>query len=134
MAMSGTSGIRVYIVEDHPMMRAALIDLVGAEKGMQVAGSAGSAEDVPDSFDGGLPDVVMVDLSLPGVSGYALVERLRSAHPSLPTLIVSGHDADLYQVAALRAGANGFVMKDDPVRVLEAVRHVAGGGTYPPSP
>lgn len=132
--LRGSKSILVYIVEDHPVMRAALIDLVDDEDDMQVAGFAGSAEDVPDNFNGELPDVVMVDLSLPGASGYVLIERLRSAHPRLPTLIVSGHDAKLYQDRAMQAGANGYVMKDEPVLVLDALRRIAGGGTYPSDP
>lgn len=130
----GRDMIRVFLVEDHPLMRAVLRDLVAGEPEMEVVGVAASAEDSRSMIAEALPDLVLIDLSLPGMSGDRLVTLLRDEHPAMKTLIVSGHEEELYAGAAERAGAGGYVMKDDPGRILEAIRTVARGERFPSQP
>ena len=121
----------VFIIEDHDLMRQALQELVEAN-GFTVNGTSRSAEDVEDGFGAAAPDLVMIDLSLPGMSGDRLTRRLIDLHPGLRVVIVTGHEEALYRDMVRKAGAHGFVMKDDPARILDAVRAVASGGTFPP--
>lgn len=131
MAAKEAKRTRVFIVEDHALMRGTLADLVNSQDDMEVVGTASRAEDVMTGFASEPPDVAMVDLSLPGVSGDRLATRLRELHPELRVLIVSGHDHELYADLARDAGAHGFVMKDDPERIVQAVRSVARGEPPP---
>ncbi len=110
------------------MLRAALLELLSSE--WRVLGTAASAEDALQALPALEPDLVLVDVSLPGASGLQLVEGLRAGRPGLKTLVVSGHSETRYARAALAAGAGGFVTKDDPDQLLEAVRTVLRGDTF----
>ncbi len=127
MPRTPDGSIRVFIVEDHALMRASLRQLVDMQPDMVVVGVAESAEEVMDGFGPDThPDVAMIDLSLPGMSGDRLAKRFKVSHPELKSIIVTGHTADLYADAADRAGAVGFVMKDNPDEIVEAVRKAFG--------
>jgi DNA-binding NarL/FixJ family response regulator len=76
------------------------------------------------------PDLILVDISLPGKNGIALVEEMRKKQPNLRCLIVSGHEESVYVRQALKAGARGYVMKGDPDAILRAIRHVIDGNIY----
>lgn len=119
----------LYIVEDHAVLRAALLELLTGPD-LRVLGTAASAEDALQALPALHPDIVLVDVSLPGMSGLKLVERLCVQRPDLKTLMVSGHSETLYARAALSAGACGFVPKDDPDQLLHAVRTVLNGETF----
>lgn len=121
---------RVFIVEDHPLMRDAIEKLVTAQGDLEVVGSCGTAEEAVREIAADAPDLVLVDLSLPDLSGDRLVAQLVQDMPELTALVVSGHDESLYADAAIRAGARGFVMKDDPEEIVEAIRTVLEGETY----
>lgn len=122
--------IRMFLVEDHPLMRATLVRLLETQEGWQVVGSADAAQEALRAIPLHAPDLVLADLSLPDLSGDRLVAQLQEQLPGLPCLIVSGHEESLYADAAIRAGARGFVMKDHPEEILEAVRTVARGEIY----
>ncbi len=123
---------RLLLVDDHPIMRRGLALTLGAETDLTIAEQADSAEQALDLVGRGIEvDLVVADVSLPGMSGLELVKHLAAIRPGLPVLVVSRHDESLYAERALRAGARGYVMKlEDPAVLVEAVRRVLRGGVY----
>jgi DNA-binding NarL/FixJ family response regulator len=105
---------------------------------MEVCGIAGSAEEALDAFDAAAYDLVIADVSLPGMDGIALVGRLRERRPDLPALVISGFEEEMYARRALEAGAYAFLSKRGLDRQLPAVIREAIGGdgqsSPPPSP
>jgi len=114
----------IFLVEDHPLMRRVLRQLIEGELDLSVVAEAESAESALTQLPSLKPDLVLTDLSLPGVSGLELVEMLTLQRPELRCLVVTGHIDPFYRAAAFAAGAAGFVIKDDPDEVLGAVRQV----------
>lgn len=114
----------IFLVEDHPVMRRALRQLVEGESDLMVIAEAESAESALAQLPDFTPDLVLTDLSLPGVSGLELVEVLKLRRPELRCLVITGHADPFYRAAALTAGAVGFVTKDDPDEVIGMVRQV----------
>lgn len=109
-------------------MREAYRMVFEMEPEMELCGVAGEAL---DALGTARPDLIIVDVSLPGMSGLELVEQLAQEHPSLPALVVSGHHEALYAERALRAGARGYLDKKGLSSVLvEAIRHVLDGGIF----
>ncbi len=90
--------------------------------GFEVCGAADSAETALKEIPALLPDVVLADISLPGMNGLSLVEHLRKLHPELQTIIVSGHEDSHYRSAALRAGAADFVSKGSATMILQTLQ------------
>lgn len=122
---------RILIVDDHPLMRKGLAMTLDAEPDLQVVGQAASAEDTLEILDGVKPDVAVVDVSLPGMSGIELVKHLLARSPGLVILVVSRHDESLYAERAIRAGAKGYLMKLEAADVIvKAIKHVLRGGIY----
>jgi len=123
--------IRVIVVDDHTLMRQGLVGLLGDEPGIEVVGQAGDAPSARDAIEACEPDVVMLDIGLPGMSGLELAGELSQSTPSLAVLMVTMHDRDDYLFQALQAGAAGYVLKGSDVQELvAAVRAVARGETY----
>lgn len=122
---------RVFIVEDHPVMREGYVSLINSEPDLEVVGEASSAEDAFDQAADLEFDVAIVDLSLPGVNGVELIKRLRSIDDDVKVLVVSAHDEALYAERALRAGARGYLMKHESAKgFVEAVRQVISGELF----
>ena len=122
---------RILIVDDHPVFRLGLARMLDGEEGLAVCGEARSVEEAAESLDGLAPDLVVVDISLPGAGGLDLVRALKERRPELPALVLSMHDEALFAGRALRAGARGYVNKQEPVEeMVAAVRTVISGGTY----
>jgi DNA-binding NarL/FixJ family response regulator len=122
---------RILIVDDHPVFRLGLAQMLGTEEGLAVCGEAQSAELALERLDELAPDLVVVDISLAGASGLDLVKRLRERRPELPALVLSMYDETLFASRSLRAGARGYVNKQEPVEeMIAAVREVLAGGTY----
>ncbi len=120
--------IRIAVVDDHPIVRKGLVDLIGEQPDMVVTGQAGTVADALAMIGADLPAVAMVDLSLGFDSGLDLVAALAATHPQVHVLVLSGHDERLYAERALGAGALGYIMKDAPAsELLTAVRRVAAG-------
>ena len=119
---------RVLIVDDHPLMRQGLAQLINQQSDLAICGEA---EDVPQALQQTSdlkPDVVIVDLSLRGSDGIELIRRLHLQYPQLPILVLSMHDEALYAERALKAGAWGYIMKQEAThQVLSAVRRVLAG-------
>jgi DNA-binding NarL/FixJ family response regulator len=119
------------VVDDHPVFRQGLVALIKSNEHYEVCGEAGSAEEALSCLDGTVPDMALVDISLTGQSGLDLVKTLKAAHPRTLILIISMHDEAVYAVRALRAGARGYVMKQEAASVMmEAITTVLSGKIY----
>ncbi len=122
---------RILVVDDHPIVRQGLALLINREPDMVVCGEAEEAMGALHVLASARPDVLIVDISLNGPDGLDLLKNVRANHPALPVLILSMHDESIYAERALRAGANGYIMKQEATeRVLVAVRRILGGEIY----
>jgi len=122
---------RVAIVEDHPLSRQGLAQLINNEDDLVVCGEAGNTSEAWQVLEATRPELVIVDISLRQNSGLDLVKNLRTRYPQLPVLILSMHDELLYAERSLRAGAGGYIMKSEaPDQVRLAIRHVLNGGVF----
>jgi DNA-binding NarL/FixJ family response regulator len=121
---------QVFIVEDHPIMREALGDLIKSEPGFAVCGSAATGEEALQHLAGVAADLVLIDLALTGMNGIELVRVLRERQPDLRCLVLSGLREATYVRQALGAGARGYVLKGKPEELLEAIQEVSAGGIY----
>lgn len=126
-----TGKAKVVLVEDHPMFRERLAQLIAKDMAMHVAGEAGNIEDALRIIRATKPDIVIVDITLHGSSGLELIKDLKSEDIAVPVLVLSMHDEALYARRALRAGARGYITKDeDSSEVMAAIRQVLAGGMY----
>src|SRR5712671_4356533 len=122
---------RIVIVDDHPLFRKGLEQLINSNDGLAVCGEAGSAAEAIDVIRRITPDLVIVDLSLPGANGIELIKNIRAEFSKLPILVLSMHDESLYALRSLRAGADGYVMKHEAMaNVIQAIREVFNGRPY----
>jgi DNA-binding NarL/FixJ family response regulator len=119
-------------VDDHPITREGLARLINHERDMEVCGQANTAAKAVTDIEPMKPDLVVVDVSLTtGASGLELIKDLVARHPRLRMLALSTHDEALYAERALRAGAKGYVMKQEPTeKVMAAIRQVLDGGIF----
>lgn len=119
---------RILIVDDHPLMREGLYELINAEQDFAVCGDAADAAGAIAAVEALRPDVVVLDLTLGSDDGITLVQELRGRVPDLKILVVSMHDESLYAERLLALGARGYVMKQEPAEVfVGALRRVAHG-------
>ena len=122
---------RIVIVDDHPLFRKGLEQLIHSEDGFAVCGEANNAPEAMDVIRKLNPDLAIVDLSLPGANGIELIKNVRAEFSKLPILVLSMHDESLYALRALRAGAEGYVMKHEAMtNVIQAIREVFNGRPY----
>jgi len=122
---------RIVLVDDHPLFRKGLQELIHSEADFAVCGEAGNAAEAMEVIRKLNPDMAIVDLSLPGANGIELIKNIRSEFPKLPILVLSMHDESLYALRALRAGAEGYVMKHEAMaNVFQAIREVFNGRPY----
>ncbi|TDU91359.1 LuxR family two component transcriptional regulator [Kribbella voronezhensis] len=120
--------IRVLIVDDDPLLRAGLKLMLGGAPDIRVVGEAGDGTAVPGLIDQLCPDVVLMDIRMPGVDGLTATETLRRRPDAPEVIILTTFDADEHVLRALRAGAAGFVLKDTPpAEIVESVRRVVNG-------
>ena len=121
----------VFIVEDHPVFRAGLSELVNSEPNLRVSGNAATAAKALQDIGRLNPELVLVDIGLPGKNGLELIRALRVKDKQVKLLVISMHDEALYADRVLRAGGDGYVMKqEDPSEILEAIQDVLAGRTY----
>jgi len=126
-----SSKSRVFVVDDHPIVRQGLSQLINREPDLMVCGEAEDARAALDAIPQLKPAILIVDVSLDGPDGIELLKNIRARDPKLPVLILSMHDESLYAERALRAGANGYIMKQEATdRVLIAIRQILGGEMY----
>jgi DNA-binding NarL/FixJ family response regulator len=122
---------RIVIVDDHPLFRKGLEELIHSDGTFAVCGEAGNAAEAMEVTRKLNPDLAIVDLSLPGANGIELIKNIRAEFPKLPVLVLSMHDESLYAVRALRAGADGYVMKHEAMaNVIHAIREIFNGRPY----
>ncbi len=122
---------KVFIVEDHPVFREGLADLIEAEEDLVLCGTAGDALSALRDITRLEPDLALIDISLPGKSGLQLIKELRAVDPDLKLLVVSMHDEALYANRVLRLGGDGYIMKQEgPSEIINAIRDVLNGHIY----
>lgn len=122
---------KILIVEDHPLFRAMLVQLIAHELGMTVCGEADNIKDALRLIEEKLPDAAIVDLTLPGSSGLELIKDLKARNLQLSVLVLSMHAERLYAERVLRAGARGYITKEEsPAEVVTAIRTVIEGRIY----
>jgi DNA-binding NarL/FixJ family response regulator len=128
---SATDKKRIFIVDDHPMMRQGLAQLIGAEKDLMVCGESENAERAVGAVKDVKPDLVLADISLPGKNGLELIKDFQAVQPGLPVLVISMHDESLYAERVLRAGGRGYIMKQEGgKKLMQAIRQVLEGKVY----
>lgn len=119
------------MVDDHPLLRQGLSLLINREPDLEVCGEAEEAQAALAAIGSKTPDILIVDISLKGPDGLDLLKNIRATYPDLPVLILSMHDESLYAERALRAKANGYIMKQEATeKVLVAVRRILDGYVY----
>ena len=127
---SGTKR-RVLVVDDHPIVRQGLALMIDQEPDLAVCAEAEEGASALAAIAADRPDIVLLDISLPGPDGMELLKTIRSTDPALPVLVLSMHDESTYAERALRAGANGYIMKQEATEnVLVALRRILRGEMY----
>jgi DNA-binding NarL/FixJ family response regulator len=122
---------RIFLVDDHPLVREGLTNLINEQNDLAVCGEAEDCAGAMTGIAKTRPDVVLVDISLKNESGLELVKNLESQFPLVALIVLSMHDEALYAERALRAGARGYVMKRESTKsVLASIRRVLEGGVY----
>jgi DNA-binding NarL/FixJ family response regulator len=132
--MAGTAALKVGIIEDQSKIREGLRSLIDGTDGYRCVCSFGSMEEALAKIDRELPDVLLLDIGLPGMSGIEGIRRIKDLHPGLSVLMLTVYDDDQRIFDALCAGASGYLLKKTPpARLLESLQEVVGGGA-PMSP
>lgn len=121
----------ILIVDDHPIVRQGIQRLLAQETDLTVCSEADSAKEALSAVQKSPPDVAVIDITLPGADGLELTKSLRAQDYQFPILIMSMHDESLYAERALRAGANGYIMKHEVAdKIVTAIRKILGGAIY----
>lgn len=119
---------RIFILEDHAVMRRGYRALINGEMDLEVCGEAETAAEAFSNIPRTAPDLVIADISLEGMNGIEFIKRLHTEYPEIEVLVVSMHDESLYAERALHAGAAGYLMKNEAEsRVIPAIRRVLNG-------
>src|SRR3954453_15041895 len=126
-----TAKFRILLVDDHPIVRQGLAEMINQERDLQVCGTAEDVHKAIESIEKIRPDLVIADISLKGSNGIELLKNIKVRFPKMLVLVLSMHDEALYAVRALRAGAGGYIMKQEATqRVLTAIHQVLNGEIY----
>ena len=128
---TGMNRKKILIVDDHPILRKGLAMLINQENDLVVAAEADNAQKALEMIDTVKPDMLIVDISLPGIDGIELIKTVKLRNHDLPSLVVSMHDESLFAERALRAGARGYIMKQEALeKVLVGIRRVLDGEIF----
>jgi DNA-binding NarL/FixJ family response regulator len=122
---------KIFLIDDHPLVREWLANLINEQLDLQVCGEATNASQAFELISTAKPSIAIVDISLEGGSGIELIKNIKAAHPDVATIVLSMHDEALYAERALRAGARGYIMKREATKkILQAIRAVLEGKLY----
>lgn len=128
---AGEPKTKVLLVDDHAIVRQGLIQVLNREPDLTVCGEAEDAQQALDVLDATHPDFAIVDISLKGRNGIEVVKDFRTRRPEMPVLVLSMYDDSLYAERAIRAGAKGYIRKQEVIgKLMEAVRRVLAGHIY----
>jgi DNA-binding NarL/FixJ family response regulator len=131
MSETASARHRLLIVDDHPLFREGLRQIIERDPDLTVCGETATAAEALNAIPQIHPDLVLVDISLGGTSGIDLIKTIRNDYEELPVLVVSMHEESLYAERALRAGAMGYIMKHEPGKTVKtAIHKVLGGEMY----
>ncbi|MBC8096179.1 MAG: response regulator transcription factor [Akkermansiaceae bacterium] len=123
--------LRILIVDDHAIVRFGIAQVINHQADMMVCGEEENASRALDAITSLKPDLVIADISLKDSSGLELMRNIKAQYPKLPVLVVSGHDEGIYAEIAFRAGALGYLMKEEALeKILTAIRRVLSGAVY----
>lgn len=123
--------IRTLIVDDHKIVRQGLIQILGDTPDICVVGEAGNGREALQQLRAAMPDVMLLDISMPEMDGMATMLAVKREHPKLPVLVLSMYPEDQYAIRFLKVGAAGYLTKESASdELIEAIRKVAGGGRY----
>ena len=130
MPPAEANGIRILIVDDHPVVRDGLAAILGTQPDFVIAGEADSGSQALERFESLQPDIVLLDLEMPGMDGISVIRQLRENHPAVRVLVFTAFDTDERILGALQAGAKGYLLKGAPrMELFNAVRVVHTGGS-----
>jgi len=122
--------IRILVVDDHPVVRAGLVMMLGTQPDMEVVGEAGDGQEATERVGALAPDVVLMDLEMPGVDGLEAIRQIRAANASARILVITAYDTDERILQAVQAGARGYLLKGAPRDdIFQGVRVVHAGGS-----
>jgi DNA-binding NarL/FixJ family response regulator len=122
---------QVFLVDDHPLVREWLTNLINKRPDLQVCGEAASAPEARQRIGDLQPDIAIVDITLASGSGLELIKDLQAQHPAVAVLVLTMHDETVYALRALRAGARGYIMKcEATTKIIQAIRTVLEGRLY----
>lgn len=122
---------KIFLVDDHPLVREWLTNLIHQQTDLSVCGEAESPSEALENISKLKPDVAIVDISLKGGSGIELIKNIRTLRPPVAIIVLSMHDENLYAERALRAGARGYIMKRETAKkIIVAIRQVLEGKIY----
>jgi len=123
--------INIFIADDHAMMREGLKRIIAGADDVRIVGEAADGPEVLEKVGKNSCDLLLLDMTMPGVNGLDLIKQIRKRHANLPVLVLSMHNTVKIVAAALRAGANGYLTKDsDPNCLMEIIRKIAKGGKH----
>jgi two-component system invasion response regulator UvrY len=123
--------IKIVIVDDHPVVRRGLKQIINSEPDMAVVGEADNAAKAFQVIHGAACDVVILDITLPDTNGIDILRQLKHEYPDMPVLILSVHPEDQYALRVIKAGASGYLTKDSaPESLIEAIKRVLSGRKY----
>jgi DNA-binding NarL/FixJ family response regulator len=123
--------IKILLVDDHPLVREGLANLIGQQADLEVCGEAANEPQALELIGTVQPDVAIVDISLENGSGIELIKSIKALHPAVTVLVLSMHDESLYAERALRVGARGYIMKREAAKkVIQGIRSVRAGQLY----
>jgi|SRR5215207_2822890 len=120
----------ILIVEDHKIVAEVLANILRRSGQYEVASVVHTAEEALERLSNQDVDLVLVDISLPYTTGIELVAMIRQKYPSIPSLVISGHNTSLYVNRSLKAGARGYIVKDDIHDIVTGIQHVLDGDIY----
>ncbi len=120
----------ILLVEDHAGFAKALINMLGQNPDLQVVAVAADAEEALERLRKLIVDLVLIDFSLPDMTGVELLEKLHHQYPNLHCAIISGHLLPQHARRALASGARGYLIKDDPLGILTGIQHILKGEIY----